>query len=114
MSECVLCGTTIGRNTQSRQHVFPDWLEPFFISADKKSETIPYHRRMKRRGESMRYEQWDDIPFNLRVKALCKPCNNEWCNEIETAAQPLLIPMITGNAINLSAVNQETVAIWAT
>lgn len=114
MAECVLCGATIGRNTQSRQHVFPEWLEQFFIPEDKSDEPIPHQRKLKRRGEPMHHEEWEALPFNMQVKVLCKPCNNEWCHDIENAAKPLLIPMITGNKITLDASDQTSVAVWVT
>lgn len=114
MADCVLCGATIGRGTHSRQHVFPDWLERFFIPKDHVGEPIDYHRKLKRRGEQMHTEEWQDVPFNMKVKVLCKPCNNEWCNALENAAQPLLIPIIGGNKLTLTAVDQATLATWAT
>jgi hypothetical protein len=114
VAECVLCGNTIGRGTHSRQHVFPDWLEQFFIPQDEAGEPIEYQRKLKRRGEQMRTEEWRDLPFNMKVKVLCKPCNNEWCNELENAAKPLLIPMIGGNKLTLTAVDQTAIATWAT
>jgi hypothetical protein len=61
----------------------------------------------------METDTWEDASFNIRVKDLCKPCNNEWCNEIETDAQPVLMPLILGNHATPDASEQTTLAIWA-
>jgi hypothetical protein len=113
MAKCALCGAKIGRNTHSREHVFPEWLEKLFVP-EGEDETIPYVRRSQVRNEAMERQEWKDIPFNMRVKALCKPCNEEWCNEIETEAKPSLIPMICNQPFTLDAPTQTSLAIWAT
>jgi hypothetical protein len=115
MAECVLCCAKIGRNTHSREHVFPDWLEQLFVpEGDSDTELVPYVRRFQRRGGTMEREEWEDIPFNMRVKDLCKPCNNQWCNGIETEAKPILLPLIAAQRKTLDASDQTSLAIWAT
>ena len=62
----------------------------------------------------MQRSEWEDIPFNMRVRNLCQPCNNEWCNDIELEAKPLLIPMLYARPVTLDAAAQTSLAIWAT
>jgi hypothetical protein len=110
---CTLCGEPFGQGRKrSKEHVFPEWLEKLFVPEDEQ-HLIQYHRRFQARGEPMQREEWEDIPFNLRV-TLCEPCNNEWCNGIETEARPFLMPLIADQAISLDASAQTTLAIWAT
>ena len=113
MASCVLCGATIGRNSHSRQHVFPEWLEKYFVPEDMGKVPVPHRRKLKRRGDPTTHEEWEDVPFNMRIKDMCKPCNNEWCNGIENDAQPPLVPMVTGNRITLDTAGQAAVATQA-
>ncbi len=113
MAGCILCGEafTQGRK-RSKEHVFPEWLEKLFVP-EGEQELIQYHRRFKSRGEPMQREEWEDIPFNLRV-TLCEPCNNKWCNDIEREARPFLLPLIAGQPCSLGADAQVALAIWTT
>jgi hypothetical protein len=113
VAECILCGATIGRNTHSRQHVFPEWLKQYFLPDDGTETRAPHIRKLKRRGEPMSDMEWEATPFNMRIKDMCKPCNNEWCNAIENDAKPLLIPMIAGEQIWLDVEQQGVLATQA-
>jgi len=110
MAECILCGAAIGRNTHSRQHVLPEWLKQYFVPEDNATEPALHIRKLKRRGEEMNNEEWNAVPFNMRIKDMCKPCNNEWCNKIENEAKALLIPMIAGAPISLDVAQQTALA----
>jgi len=115
MAECILCSTTIGRNTQSREHVFAKWIRDMFPADPTTDEgRTKQTRKTQLRGGVMEVEEWKDIPLNLRVKNLCKPCNNEWCEQIDTDSQAILEPMIRGESTTLNADEQLTVAVWAT
>jgi hypothetical protein len=106
---CALCGVDVGGDI-SREHVFAQWIRKLFVIDEQR---ILYKRGFQERGEQMSPEEWEDIPFNLRVKDLCKPCNNEWCGRIEDEAEPVMTPMIRGEAVHLDARAQMTLAIWA-
>ncbi len=47
------------------------------------------------------------------VKGICAECNNGWMSRAETAAKPLLVPMINGYQTVLRPNDQLTVAHWA-
>lgn len=110
MAECVLCGTKIGRNTRSREHVFAKWIRDLFPDEGPSKQT----RRTQVRGGPLEVEEWEDTSLNLRVKDVCKPCNNEWCQEIDNEAQPILEPLIRGEQTTLDASAQLTATVWAT
>lgn len=76
-------------------------------------ERITYRRGFQGRGETWSPHEWEDAPFNLRVKDLCKRCNNEWCGSIEDEARPIMTPMIVGESVRLSPDAQTVLAIWA-
>jgi hypothetical protein len=52
-------------------------------------------------------------PFSIQVKRVCATCNNGWMNDLETAARPLLEPMIVGRGRALHRDGQRTIATWA-
>jgi hypothetical protein len=110
MAECTLCGADIGRNTRSREHVFAKWIRDLFPDAERSQQT----RKTQVRGGRMEVERWEDVPLNLLVKDVCKPCNNEWCQEIDDEAQPILEPLIQGRRSTLGAPQQVIAANWAT
>jgi hypothetical protein len=114
MAECVLCGTTIGRNTQSREHIFAKWIRDMFPADPATDGRTKQTRKTQMRGSAIEVEEWQDIPLNLSVKNLCKPCNNEWCDQMDNEAQPILEPMIRGQRTTLDATKQMIVTTWAT
>ena len=107
---CALCNTEVGGDF-SREHVFATWMRKLFLIED---ERITYRRGFQERGEPLDPEEWEDAPFNLRVKDLCKPCSNEWCGRIEDEARPIMTPMILGQSIKLDASAQTSLVVWAT
>lgn len=70
MAECVLCGTTIGRNTQSREHIFAKWIRDMFPADPATDGRTKQTRKTQMRGSAIEVEEWQDIPLNLRVKNL--------------------------------------------
>jgi hypothetical protein len=56
---------------------------------------------------------WVSKHPELVTTSLCRRCNNEWLNQMETAARPHLEPMITGEPVELDSDAQRAVAVWA-
>jgi len=52
-------------------------------------------------------------PTTLKLKVVCKPCNNGWMSGIEAAAKPSLEPMLAGKRILLDQRAQMNLATWA-
>lgn len=48
-----------------------------------------------------------------RVRRVCKACNNGWMSRLETAARPILRPMLKGIGRPISQKDQGTLATWA-
>ena len=49
----------------------------------------------------------------IRVRAVCRRCNNGWMSRQETTVQPLLAPLIRGHGRRLSHQDQLEIAFWA-
>ncbi len=55
------------------------------------------------------------VSYNTeRVRGICADCNNGWMSRLESAAKPILTPMILGEPVTLSTADQQVVAAWAT
>lgn len=48
----------------------------------------------------------------IRIKGVCETCNNTWMSQIESAAKPLLEPMIRGQRRAIPPRDQKTIATW--
>jgi hypothetical protein len=55
---------------------------------------------------------WDDKPFSMTVKEFCRPCNNGWMSQLENAAKPHLLPLVSGSDCRLSPAAQRVLAAW--
>ncbi|WP_330251796.1 hypothetical protein OG874_37640 [Nocardia sp. NBC_00565] len=111
---CIFCGST----GLSKEDIWPRWIRRAtshpggdsssqlithaFIT-DAAAVLVPEHRQ--RQGPTT----------SRKVRKVCRNhCNGGWMSRLETAAMPLLLPMIkdTPNCV-LSVADQETVARWA-
>ena len=57
---------------------------------------------------------WVAPEIDIKVKRVCKSCNNGWMSRLENDVQPILRPMMTasGGTISLSPNDQEVLARW--
>jgi hypothetical protein len=71
------------------------------------------HERFSQGAEPEVAQKWlsKDMP-TFTVRCVCTDCNAGWMSEIESAAQPILTPMIEGNAVSLTISDQEILAKW--
>jgi hypothetical protein len=51
-------------------------------------------------------------PFSTRPKIVCARCNNGWMSRLEQRAQPIVAPLIRGEASTLDAAAQALTALW--
>jgi len=48
-----------------------------------------------------------------QVKCVCGRCNNGWMSQLDTAVEPLMMPLILGQRTRLFEKDCRTIAIWA-
>ncbi len=51
-------------------------------------------------------------PRNRPVRVVCAGCNGGWMSRLQQTAKPLLIPLVTGQAVRLDAQAQQVIAVW--
>jgi hypothetical protein len=98
---CVFCGST---SNLTREHVLPDWLSQ--IDLDR----APSAHQSGRLNKVPR--QWSSKPFKTTVKMVCAACNSGWLSGLESAARPVLTPLIRGEARRLPDDDQALIAAW--
>jgi hypothetical protein len=108
---CIFCG----QQPTTREHIWADWLGQYI------AKTMPnYGSAMSIINHDRSVQQtsrlWGGDPHGRRLQIVCRCCNNHWMSDLQKAAKPLLIPLITGeskNPIILNPERQKTLAAWA-
>lgn len=103
---CVFCGEATKPLTD--EHVWPRWLGnilgndlQFFGHETRERDVARPQRRL-----------WRAPTLDTKVRRVCAECNSTWMSDIETAARPILTPLIVGQEAELSQGDQEIAATW--
>jgi hypothetical protein len=107
---CVFCGATDRRI--SKEHVWPKWLRKHIELGE--GPPVGRSRRHSRGEQVLDHVEWREAPIDWQVKAPCKPCNEDWMNDLEGEAREVLPPMLADTRVVLDAVQQHTLAKWGT
>jgi hypothetical protein len=99
---CMFCGGT----GLTQEHVRPRWLEGAI------EEDAPLGYRHGTAGAEPAPLEWTGRGFTHTVGDVCRRCNSGWLSELESAAKPLLTPMIRGKHQTLGPRQQRVVATW--
>jgi hypothetical protein len=63
------------------------------------------------RSESVTRRSGD--PHSRRIRRVCAECNNGWMSQLQQAAKPYLVPMLTGERVELRKNAQTLIAAWS-
>jgi hypothetical protein len=111
--KCIFCEKKAG----SGEHMFPDWLNGVFSQVEWQTTDTPQWSRGTQdfRTHEVTENVWGANEIaSLRLKKLCHTCNTGWMADLESAAEPLLAPVILGRPTTLNQDEQITIATWAT
>ena len=91
--------------------MWPQWAAAHFFDGG----TFTYYRHFVGHGyEPETPSSWQQKPFELKVRAVCKACNNGWMSELENAAKDVLFAAaLQGHGRALHHGGQQTMAAWA-
>jgi hypothetical protein len=115
---CIFCTRQPPDVIISKEHVFGQWLRELFPRPADITHTlgvlewksspgrsIPKETNVHRQGHS----------GTRKIRHVCKHCNETWLsNNVEKVAQPILIPLVSGDQVELNAAMQLILATWAT
>ena len=109
---CVLCGLN---PVDSKEHFYPEWMAKIIPLSGSSGyvEDLHVHDPFERTISKRKKAKAGDI-LTKKIREVCQTCNNGWMSALETAAIPLLRPIIAGAEVNLSEADQTLVARWIT
>src|SRR5437879_2038329 len=81
--KCAFCPQTSNR---SGEHIWSAWISKLFAG----TKTIS----RKQFAPEAEVKQWVSIGFDHKAKVVCRKCNNEWMNDLETLVKPCIKPLI--------------------
>lgn len=70
--------------------------------------------RVRRGEELFRHKSATTNLFSVRLRVVCKRCNNEWMSTLEKATIPVLSRLVRGLETDLTPNHQHQLAAWAT
>jgi hypothetical protein len=97
MRQCLFCDNP----ANSREHVVPDWI------------------LQRVRVRDPMYQKLGDGPEvllanpELKIRAVCKKCNNGWMSHLERTNIPLIGNLMQDVALSLNGLQQYHIAAWA-
>jgi hypothetical protein len=101
---CVFCGTTTEKITN--EHVFADWISELFGHEPEGAAEL-----IESDGSTRAFPA---VPFQQKVRVVCKPCNEGWMSGLEVAVKDFLAPMLLeGQQTTLSPDEQRALATWS-
>jgi hypothetical protein len=109
---CVFCQRV---DKLTREHKFPKWVRGEMPAQPKKHHTRDTHtvfdgQQMQR---SFSNEHWVKRPLiDVQLPIVCGPCNNGWMSRLQTAMQPIMVPMIRGEQVALDEHSRGIAAAW--
>lgn len=84
------------------EHIWPDWYNRQQPNFRYELERVIDGKTSFRRTQAL----------NLKPKVLCNPCNNDWGSKLEKRVGPILMPMITGEARQITQAEAELISAW--
>jgi hypothetical protein len=99
---CIFCGDD--RDRLSDEHVVADWISDLFSAYPTGIAQLV--------GSDGRIRQWDQVPFQQKVKVVCEKCNTGWMASLEREAKPILTPMLLGQRQEVRPRTQKLLALW--
>src|SRR6266852_2905824 len=105
-NECIFCS----RRPLTREHIWPQWLHPYVL-CDLTSYQFDMQFVHETHSERTQKKSGGD-PRNRPVRVVCAGCNGGWMSRLQQTAKPLLIPLVTGQAVRLDAQAQQVIAVW--
>jgi len=104
---CIFCGNA----PTTREHIWADWLAKYIPKTLPNYTAAQSFLNPDRTVEKVE-KLWGGDPRSRQLQIVCRPCNNHWMSGLQTAAKPILIPLIAGKSISLTSSRQEILAAW--
>jgi hypothetical protein len=96
------------------EHLWPEWMHPYLpkLENPQKDEFYRVVRGKYGPSETHHSKPRPGHTYTKTIRVVCRTCNNGWMNGLEELTKPILIPMLQGQFIELSRVQQRRLAVW--
>ncbi len=120
---CPGCGVVLTRGSQTKEHVWSDWLRRYGVAYPRLSpdffgqrSPLPQRRMVTGADGRRQYEEVagpvvSDFLATVTM-SVCGNCNNTWMSQIENAAKDELAPVFLGGARELTGTGRTKIATW--
>lgn len=98
----------------SKEHLWPVWMEKYLPRTDEQKHTREAHhaqwitplrfKKMERQGHLS----------TIKLRVVCKECNNGWMSNLEAEAKPLLVKFLKDDVFTLNESDQQVLSRWIT
>jgi hypothetical protein len=95
----------------SKEHVWPSWVRERLPEGEREKPVTYVYRDSAQGGEFRRVEQ--QPLFDLKIRSVCKSCNEGWMSRIELGASHVATGLLEGRGRELHAGGQTALARWA-
>jgi hypothetical protein len=108
---CIFCG----RPGLTKEHMWADWLRNYIPRERQEHRVGSTNISLAQHEDSVqdRIERRSGDPHSRRIRCVCRECNNGWMSQLQEAAKPFLVPMLTGQKVALYESGKTTLASWA-
>lgn len=106
-AKCIFCG---GGNL-SREHVWSEWLSGMLLPTEGRYLERSSSRGPKATAVDRRKDEQGRLS-GVKLRVVCKKCNNEWMNQEETAVRPYLTPLVQGHALMMTKAARSALRAW--
>lgn len=104
MARCLMCGRD---GELSREHAIPAW-----IGRELNTTNGPVGHQYKGFPGSGISREWTAAGVDIKVKKVCKSCNNGWMSQLEGDAQAVLTPLVRGTSRAVTTIECKLVTRW--
>ena len=98
--QCLFCAN----NANSKEHAWPMWILKM--------------RKDKNWGPIRRFKEGSPVEITasaqVKIKAVCQPCNNGWMSRLETENKSLIGGLLNDLSLWLDTSQQTSLALWTT
>ncbi len=106
--QCIFCD----RLASSPEHLWSKWMGRYFKKTAHDKSLAAWQRFHPDPHDAPQVREQHGHSTTLKIKAVCKRCNNEWMSGIEQVVGPVLGPMMLGHSVTLGDVEQRSLALW--
>jgi hypothetical protein len=106
---CIFCG---GGNL-SKEHFWPEWassLLPSYPINQHVEHSVTVSNKTIVNSSKIRKKPGN--AWTKKIRVVCETCNSGWMSNLETAAKPLLTPLIAGTPCTITESSALTIARW--